>query len=581
MPLNVFDLWYADDGQEFLRLCQVDGFLRALDGELAPVGCTRGELPAVKSSVTLIGHPAALAAVDDAWVTELVGRTCKVLAPNSAIEVLGTMVGPDSAVRQQFHERVAGTNDLHKALGQLCDPAAELTLGRSCADVARVNHLLRTSGDILAGDAATLHDYQQRCFVDRALGGDLGEAALDQASLGIRAGGLGFRPATDSALAAFVASRVESAPLVHRIFAGMDALGLPGSAARRLFDSQLAAAQDKLALPLPRVEADSLVASCREASEIAHRRLAAMLAGSEVPHSDDDSEDAPRSGVVDEAGSEDPEHTRSRGVPRLQRQLAALFDRLRAATLRNSAAFDDHDRRRIDDLRDRTVSHDWLWSLAPSSRRTVESDAYVDAVRLRLGACEGPSACKCCGRRVQVNGRHAHNCASGPATVGHSDARDRLLELARLGDPRAEKEAKNLIPAAPALRPADVLTSAAGDRLMALDVGIASPDSLRAIRSGDAVESMRTRKLDVYRAHLGSMDAAGITYQPMPWSCWGREHPETSVELERLSKRAARRRGHASWRTVLSVFRADLGAILARRSSSMWRVCAYGRAHQE
>ena len=116
---------------------------------------------------------------------------------------------------------------------------------------------------------------------------------------------------------------------------------------------------------------------------------------------------------------------------------------------------------------------------------------------------------------------------------------------------------------------------------MALDVGIASPDSLRAIRLGDAVESMRTHKLDVYREHLDSMDAAGIAYQPMPWSCWGREHPETSTELERLSKRAARRRGHASWRTVLSTFRADLGAILARRSSSMWRVCAYGRAHLE
>ena len=167
-----------------------------------------------------------------------------------------------------------------------------------------------------------------------------------------------------------------------------------------------------------------------------------MLAGSEVPHSDDDPEDAPRSGVVDEAGSEDPEHTRSRGVPRLQRRLAALFDRLRAATLRNSAAVDDHDRRRIDELRDPTVSHEWLWSLVPSSRRTVESDAYVDAVRLRLGACEGPPTCKCCGRRVRVNGRHAHNCASGPATVGHSDARDRLQELARLSSATRELRKK-------------------------------------------------------------------------------------------------------------------------------------------
>ena len=203
------------------------------------------------------------------------------------------------------------------------------------------------------------------------------------------------------------------------------------------------------------------------------------------------------------------------------------------------------------------------------------------SVRLRLGAVRGPPgvACLVCGSAIAVDGCHVSCCAPGPSYRGHDEVRDRLLELARLGDSHAEKETTGLLPAAPGRRPADVLTSAAcGRGLVALDVGIASPDSQAGIAAGDALEAMRTRKVNEYRGLEADLRAADLSYTPLPWSCWGREHPDTTKILEALCRRAARHRGDASWRSVLRSFRADVGAILARRLSAMWRQCTFATA---
>ena len=174
-----------------------------------------------------------------------------------------------------------------------------------------------------------------------------------------------------------------------------------------------------------------------------------------------------------------------------------------------------------------------------------------------------------------VDGAHALCCAPGPSTRGHNEARDCLLALARRGDPHAESEVLGLLPAAPGLRPADVLTNAAGGTgLVALDVGIASPDSQAAVAAGDGLEAMRRRKVSVYAGHADAMRDSGLEYAPMPWSCWGREHAATTTLLVALCRRAARRRGEANWRATLRLFRADIGAVLARRASAMWRQCA-------
>ena len=114
--------------------------------------------------------------------------------------------------------------------------------------------------------------------------------------------------------------------------------------------------------------------------------------------------------------------------------------------------------------------------------------------------------------------------------------------------------------------------------MVALDVGIASPDSLAAMAAGDCLEAMRVRKKDEYAEFEAALREAELVYTPIPWSCWGREHEDTTKVLEALSRRTARHRGHADWKAVLRSFRADVGAVIARRASAMWCQCDLAEA---
>ena len=129
-----------------------------------------------------------------------------------------------------------------------------------------------------------------------------------------------------------------------------------------------------------------------------------------------------------------------------------------------------------------------------------------------------------------------------------------------------------LLLAAPGLRPADVLTNAASEGLRtALDIGVASPDAQHA--GDDCTETMRRRKVGKYAPFLPDPEAEGLVYRPLVWSCYGREHPDTSAVLERLARRAARRGAPGSWRLVLRRLRAGVGAALARRAAAMLHAC--------
>ena len=88
-PTHAFDVWYADDGQAFVRPDGIGEYLRALDHEIAKAGCTRGVMPDAKSTVALIGHPDALADLSDDWLTPYIRRTCAFREHNAATEVLG------------------------------------------------------------------------------------------------------------------------------------------------------------------------------------------------------------------------------------------------------------------------------------------------------------------------------------------------------------------------------------------------------------------------------------------------------------------------------------------------------------
>ena len=577
---EAFTAWYADDGQSICRPSDLDLYLACVDEAAAAVGATRGEGEEVKTHVRLIGHPDALASVPGIWVTERIARTCKIGEPNSAIEVLGVVVGSNAACEAQFCEKITQLRGLHQSLRTLDDTAAELTLGRICADVSRVVHLLRTSGFGSSEAATEQHDEAINEFVAGTLGGDLPEASLRQAAAGVAQGGLGFRRSADLAAAAFVASRAEARPFVAQLFAAMASEGVDVPGAMELYDEQANEAMQRVIARLSPARGAQVARLCADALATAEARLAAIEAGRALT--------APGAPVGDghagaqllgELGAEDPQHPAAAQQDRLQHSLAKLIDEdqldrlARAMTEQNR----DSDVRRLRELQDSTVSHEWLWALAPHAAGAIEPDAYIAAVRLRLGAgfASEPVPCQVCRGTLDPQGTHALCCAQGASTRGHNDVRDQVFDLARLADSTAETETLGLLEAAPGSRPADILTSAASPgRVSALDVGIASPEARHA--GGDCCEAMRARKMAKYARHLPALSAEGVDYQPLIWSCWGREHPETTAVLTQLAKRASRRQGLASHAPTLRHARAQVGAALARRAAAMLRSCLPG-----
>ena len=196
-------------------------------------------------------------------------------------------------------------------------------------------------------------------------------------------------------------------------------------------------------------------------------------------------------------------------------------------------------------------------------------------MRARLGACHSDEAqvCGCCGSAILGPFcTHAFCCAPGERTRGHNDVRDALLDFARLGDSTAEPEVLGLIASAPDLRPADVLTTAlGGDQSTALDVSVAAPDAIGA--GDDCTESKCRKKFDRYARFASELGEHQIVYRPVVWSCFGREHADTSSVMIALAHRAARRRGLADFRPLLSAARASIGVALARRIARMVHSC--------
>eukprot|EP00973_Karenia_brevis_P003231 444819-Karenia_brevis.AAC.1 len=124
------------------------------------------------------------------------------------------------------------------------------------------------------------------------------------------------------------------------------------------------------------------------------------------------------------------------------------------------------------------------------------------------------------------SGFHALLCARGPSTRGHNAVRDELFKTASSLDSTSELEPIGLIPSYPGLRPADLLTGVSGfsGRLAALDVGVCCPAAAGA--GTDCVESMRQRKVARMRPYADVLEAGGVEYRPVTFSCFGRPHPD-------------------------------------------------------
>lgn len=161
------------------------------------------------------------------------------------------------------------------------------------------------------------------------------------------------------------------------------------------------------------------------------------------------------------AGFEDEEYV----VESLQRRLCSIIDdgkckellsELESRGLRSRS-------NRLQELSDPSVCHRWLWKASPVHGPIAPSCEFLLAVRLRLGAACADATTRCtrCNALMGEDCAHGLLCARPEATKGHYHVRDEMLCLAHLADPSTTPEAIGLIPSAPALRLADLLTSAA------------------------------------------------------------------------------------------------------------------------
>ena len=250
----------------------------------------------------------------------------------------------------------------------------EMVLGRICVDVSRATYLLRTNSDQLSPDAVTDYAGQQQRFLDTALGGGLHELAFAQAAAGVHDGGLGFRTAARTQTIAALASLVEARPYVDRIVGDMAAAGVVLPHCMSLYDGRVDRIMAQVLAGLPPKRAEAVHTCCCEAAVAAKARLEGFMQGrrGEAPGAPVGNGHA-GARLALEPGAGDPERPQA-SQEHLQRKLARIIDAQVlddvAATLARLERWPDV--RRLRELRDEAVSHDWLWAVGPGAGGNLE-----------------------------------------------------------------------------------------------------------------------------------------------------------------------------------------------------------------
>ena len=162
-------------------------------------------------------------------------------------------------------------------------------------------------------------------------------------------------------------------------------------------------------------------------------------------------------------------------------------------------------RRRLLELMDKGVCHDWLWKVNPKDGSRLAEEDFVLALQARLGAelVEGGEVmCRLCGEALDATAAHSMCCARGESTKGHYAVVSALVDGIAVVDPSVRTEVRGLT--ASAERPADILTEVVipGTRA-ALDVCVAAQDACAA--GSDACTAAYRRKMTHHSsAGLGS-----------------------------------------------------------------------------
>ena len=122
----------------------------------------------------------------------------------SDLTLLGSPIFPE-AINSVLDEKLSQLSRMSKRLLEIENHEA-LFLQRHWFTIPKFNYFLRTSPCLLKSDTLEKIDKIVKESLENILNIDLHERAYDQATLPIAMGGLGFRPATEVALAGFLSS---------------------------------------------------------------------------------------------------------------------------------------------------------------------------------------------------------------------------------------------------------------------------------------------------------------------------------------------------------------------------------------
>ena len=578
------DTWFIDDGQIFIDPEGVDPFLQLVDAKLDEVGASRSRGVDCKSVARLVAPDGYQD--DGQWATIYVRDTCKVTPNGPAHEVLGGTLGSDRAIGEAIDEIVKKAASLREKITEIDDTATELILLRLCADVSKLTYSLRVQGDRIPSQSLQRFDEDLKASLEKVLGDSFEWHSWAQACTGVIEGGLGFRCGDTTALPAFIASRVENRPGVQYLAEHFERSTLALATTIMLkYDARTSAAVTALTATLPAEDHDKVRVTIASTAESASKRWDAFVSGGEPDSSGGDLPFGRRPGaaLVPDAGSEDHEHSRAWGKRStgLQSQLNKITDDRRLEGLSHDLETnrDWEHVRRINDLRDPTVDHRWLWALSNGHGLKMTNEEYALAIRIRLGCrlFDDAEICPMCKTQVlDPAGYHTTCCAKGESTRGHNAVRDELFDCICEADPAAETEPLGLVEHRPYRRPADILTGCALlGTLASLDMCIASPHASAAGR--DCCNSAVARKMDEYADDLPALEQQGIQYVPLAWSCYGREHERVSSVMTNVARRAARRKGMLSHARHLARFRQRIGLVIWRRLARMAMAVAGAR----
>ena len=388
--------------------------------------------------------------------------------------------------------------ELHKSIEGIRDAGVETVLKTECVGVSKVVHIKRAAGDRLSSDDLGKWDKHMRDSLDRTLNGELDDQSRKQAVDGFKQEGLSWRTGSDTALPAFLASRVASRPAVGSVAeAGMGNL----EAMMETYDARTTVALERAVSSLP----DDLALNFRGmvddgASAASARWRTLTRAGEDMQDAHEEQDVLRQEAFLADDGEPGSDRSGHVAGP-LQRGLCSVVDVARGRVwdevLRSRRRWADV--RRLRELRNVTdQNRSWLWAIKNRVERCLASHDYALAVRTMLGApvLIDPVLCGGCGRHVlDLQGKHALCCMGSATTTGHNRVRDTIAMGLAMADAGTVTEPLGFVPSAPNLRLADILTRASTvDGFLACDVEIASPEATGA--GLDCVESMRVRKLE-------------------------------------------------------------------------------------